>query len=49
MLTSVLYAFVAFGIALAIYFAIATFGAKKEWGDAIKVGTVFHNPVIKSL
>ena len=36
MLTSVLYAFVAFGIALCIYLAIATFGAKKEWGDAIK-------------
>ena len=35
-LTSVLYAIVAFLIAGGIYFAIARWGAKKEWGDAIK-------------
>ena len=36
MLTSVIYAFVAFLIAFFIYLAIARWGAKKEWGDAIK-------------
>ena len=41
MLTSVPYAFAAFGIAICIYIAIAHFGAKKEWGDAIKVSYGF--------